>query len=114
MLQGLSICIFRFKDKVEFCLSEGLPILIENLGDSVPELLDPILEKQFVKKGKRLYVTFMDQQVEYDPRFALYMTTKLANPHFAPEINAKCTVIDFTVMHEGAKRTGYSGSVSAD
>lgn len=86
---------------MEFCLSEGLPILIENLGDNVPEVLDPILEKQFLKKGKRLYVTFMDQQVEYNPAFALYMTTKLANPHFSPEINAKCTMIDFTVMHEG-------------
>ncbi|CDJ35908.1 Dynein heavy chain axonemal, related [Eimeria mitis] len=94
----------RFKDKVEFCLSEGLPILIENLGDNVPEVLDPILEKQFVKKGKRLYVTFMDQQVEYNSGFCLYMTTKLANPHFSPEINAKCTMIDFTVMHEGLEQ----------
>ncbi|CDI77652.1 hypothetical protein EPH_0029460 [Eimeria praecox] len=94
----------RFKDKVEFCLSEGLPILIENLGDNVPEVLDPILEKQFLKKGKRLYVTFMDQQVDYNPSFALYMTTKLANPHFSPEINAKCTMIDFTVMHEGLEQ----------
>ncbi|CDJ70106.1 hypothetical protein, conserved [Eimeria necatrix] len=91
----------RFKDKVEFCMAEGLPLLVENLGDTVPEVLDPILEKQFIKKGKRLYVTFMDQQAEYNPSFVLYMTTKLANPHFPPEINAKCTVIDFTVMHEG-------------
>ncbi|OEH76364.1 dynein gamma flagellar outer [Cyclospora cayetanensis] len=94
----------RFKDKVEFCLSEGLPVLIENLGETVPEALDAILEKQFTKKGKRLYVLFMDQQVECSPSFALYMTTKLANPHFSPEINAKCTVIDFTVMHEGLEQ----------
>lgn len=93
--------LIRFKDKVEFCMAEGLPLLVENLGDAVPEVLDPILEKQLIKKGKRLYVTFMDQQAEYNPAFVLYMTTKLANPHFPPEINAKCTVIDFTVMHEG-------------
>lgn len=101
VLHGVFLPATRFKDKIEFCLSEGLPILIENLGDNVPEVLDPILEKQFLKKGKRLYVTFMDQQVDYNPAFALYMTTKLANPHFSPEINAKCTMIDFTVMHEG-------------
>lgn len=39
--------------------------------------------------------------VDYSPEFRLYITTKLANPHYPPEICVKVTLLNFTVTPEG-------------
>jgi len=60
-------------------------------------MLDPILEKQISVKGRAKLIKISDQEMDYDDRFFLYMTTRLANPLFSPELAAKTTIIDFTV-----------------
>lgn len=40
-------------------------------------------------------------QVEYDPKFRLYLQTKLSNPHYKPEINAQTTLVNFCVTEKG-------------
>lgn len=42
-----------------------------------------------------------DNDVEYDSNFKLYITTKLANPHYLPEVCIKVTIINFTVTPDG-------------
>jgi len=34
-------------------------------------------------------------------KFRLFFHTKLSNPHYAPEIQAECTIINFTVTEQG-------------
>jgi hypothetical protein len=62
-------------------------------------MLDPILERQIIVKGRSKLIKLADQEFDYDDKFRLYMTSRLANPHFSPELAAKATIIDFTVTY---------------
>jgi dynein heavy chain len=42
-----------------------------------------------------------DKEVEYHPDFKLIIQTKLANPHYQPEMQAQTTLINFTVTKDG-------------
>lgn len=47
------------------------------------------------------YVKIGDKECEYHPKFKLILHTKLANPHYQPEMQAQCTLINFTVTRDG-------------
>ena len=42
-----------------------------------------------------------DKEVDYDPNFRLYLTTKLANPKYTPAHFGKSMVINYTVTLKG-------------
>lgn len=48
-----------------------------------------------------MVIQICDAVVEYDVRFKLYLTTKLANPKFPPEVYSKVTVVNFLATSEG-------------
>jgi dynein heavy chain len=95
-------CIFtlnnpNLKDRLKIPLQEGYPVLIESIENEVDPMLDPILEKQIIQKGRSKLIKIADQDMDYDDKFRLFMTSRLGNPHFSPELAAKTTIIDFTV-----------------
>ena len=56
---------------------------------------------QTFKIQGRLLLRLGDSDVDYDPNFKFYITTKLPNPHYTPEISTKVTVINFTLAPSG-------------
>jgi dynein heavy chain len=92
------------KDALKFPLSEGWPVLIEQIENEVDPILDPILEKQIIVKGRSKYIKVADTDLDYHDNFRLFMTSRLGNPHFSPELAAKATIIDFTVTQGGLEQ----------
>jgi len=78
--------------------------MIENIENEVDPMLDPLLEKQFTRKGKSVRVNIADQEMTVDDKFQLFMTSRMANPLFSPELAAKTTIIDFTVTQGGLEQ----------
>ena len=39
--------------------------------------------------------------IEYSPDFRFYVTTRLRNPHYLPEISVKVTLLNFMITPQG-------------
>ena len=88
-----------YLDAIEQAVSNGVCLLLENIEESVDAVLDPLLGRNTIKKGK--FIKIGDKEVEYHPKFRLILQTKLANPHYKPEMQAQTTLINFTVTRDG-------------
>ncbi|PVD36438.1 hypothetical protein C0Q70_03422 [Pomacea canaliculata] len=90
-----------FLRTLENCIRIGMPVLLEDVGETLDPALEPVLLKQTYTSGGRLLIRLGDSDVDYDRNFCFYMTTKMANPHYLPEVCIKVTIINFTVTKSG-------------
>ncbi|XP_075778341.1 dynein axonemal heavy chain 11 isoform X3 [Pelodiscus sinensis] len=88
-----------FLKTIERALAYGDTILIENLHETVDPVLNHLLGRNTIKKGK--YIKIEDKECEFNKNFRLILHTKLANPHYQPELQAQTTLINFTVTKDG-------------
>lgn len=79
----------------------GMPVLLEEVGETLDPVLAPVLLKQTFIQGGRTLIHLGDSDVEYDDNFRFYITTKLSNPHYLPEICIQATIVNFTVTPSG-------------
>ncbi|MEW5308429.1 MAG: hypothetical protein WDW38_000392 [Sanguina aurantia] len=78
-----------FLKQLELAIQYGSPFLFENLDEP--------------RRGgvARKVIKLGDKEVEWDDNFRLYMTSKLSNPHYGPEISGKTMIINYGVTQQG-------------
>lgn len=75
----------------------GRWVLLENILESLDAALEPILLQQKFKQGGQEMMKIGDNVIPYNDSFRFFMTTKLANPHYAPEVQVKVSLLNFTI-----------------
>jgi dynein heavy chain, axonemal len=90
-----------FLRTLENCIQFGTPVLLQGILEVIDPALDPILNKSVIKKGGMLIMKLGEKEIEYNPDFRFYITTKLPNPKYTPEVFSKATIVNFAVKQKG-------------
>ncbi|CAK8689424.1 unnamed protein product [Clavelina lepadiformis] len=87
--------------KLENSIQFGTPILLENVGEELDPSLEPLLLKQTFKQAGVMCIRLGENVIEYSHEFRFYITTKLRNPHYLPELATKVSLLNFMITPEG-------------
>ena len=79
----------------------GFSVLLENIGEVLDPSLEPVLQKNLIKEANQLILNLGGNKIAYHNDFLFFMTTKLPNPHYLPEICIKVTLLNFSVTPQG-------------
>lgn len=90
-----------FLKQLEMAIKYGSPVLFQDVDDYIDPVIDNVLEKNIKTQGGRQFLILGDKEVDVDPNFRMYLTTKIANPKFNPAVYAKAVVINYAVTVSG-------------
>eukprot|EP00753_Platysulcus_tardus_P011845 PLAT3317.25.p1 GENE.PLAT3317.25~~PLAT3317.25.p1 ORF type:complete len:2725 (+),score=1732.12 PLAT3317.25:536-8176(+) len=105
-MEGDELRIIDLKQKdflrtVENAIQFGQAVLLQEVEEDLDPSLEPVLTKSLIKQGGRLVIRLGDKELDYSSDFRFYITTKLPNPHYAPEVSTKTTIVNFVVREAG-------------
>jgi dynein heavy chain len=91
----------NFVRVLEHAIQFGFPVLLENVPESLDPILESILLKAWTIQGGVPTLRLGDATVEYSLNFKFYITTKLRNPHYPPELCVKVNLLNFMATADG-------------
>ncbi|XP_075210784.1 dynein heavy chain 3, axonemal [Lycorma delicatula] len=86
---------------LETAVEFGNPVLLENILEDIDAALDPILMRTTFKQAGAEYLKMGENVIEYNRNFKFYITTRLRNPHYLPEVSVKVTLLNFMITPQG-------------
>ncbi|KAK9309475.1 hypothetical protein QLX08_000945 [Tetragonisca angustula] len=85
---------------IQYNVQNGIPTLIENIGEELKISLDPFLLKKIYNDGKTSYLDIDHDVIKYSSDFRLYITTQMLKPQFSYEVFSKLIIINFSIPNE--------------
>ncbi|XP_075243127.1 dynein axonemal heavy chain 7-like isoform X3 [Convolutriloba macropyga] len=87
--------------KLETAVRNGVPVLLENIEETLDASFDFLLSKITFKHSGIECTKLGDSIIEYNSDFRFYITTKLRNPHYLPQISVRVCLINFMITPSG-------------
>jgi len=87
--------------KLELAIKFGKSVLFEAIDEEIDPMIDPVLEKNIVKEAGVNVLMLGDQKLDYHDDFRMFLTTKIGNPNYTPEVFGKTMIINFSVTMLG-------------
>lgn len=66
----------KWMSVVTSAIQQGNSVVIENVGETIDAVLDPVLSRAVLKKGKGLFLKMGGEDVEYDTNFKLFLQVR--------------------------------------
>ncbi|XP_064606960.1 dynein axonemal heavy chain 12-like isoform X2 [Liolophura sinensis] len=106
MEKDFSMSVIKLTDadymrNLENAITFGNPVLLENVGEELDPSLEPLLLKQTFRQTGVDMIRLGENIIEYSQDFRFYITTKLRNPHYLPEVAVKVSLLNFMITPEG-------------
>ncbi|XP_042293782.1 dynein axonemal heavy chain 3 [Sceloporus undulatus] len=106
MERGNKLSVIKLSDTnyvrtLENAIQFGTPVLLENIGEELDAFLEPVLLKTTFKQQGVEYMRLGENIIEYSHDFKLYITTRLRNPHYLPEVAVKVCLLNFMITPLG-------------
>ncbi|XP_048465622.1 dynein axonemal heavy chain 3 [Rhincodon typus] len=86
---------------LENAIQFGTPLLLENIAEELDPMLEPVLLKQTYKHQGVEVMKLGENVIEYSHDFKFYITTRLRNPHYLPEVAVKVCLLNFMITPLG-------------
>lgn len=86
---------------LENAIQFGWAVLMENVGETLDPVLEPILQRLVFRQSGSDYIRLGEDVLEYNHDFKFYITTRLRNPHYLPEVSVKVCLLNFMITPLG-------------
>ncbi|CAD8044294.1 unnamed protein product [Paramecium primaurelia] len=87
--------------QLEHGIQIGYAVLLENVGQTLDPLFESLLQQNAKSRSKRATMKLGDKIIDISSDFRFYMTTKLSNPHFQPQVCVMVNMLIFQVTQDG-------------
>ncbi|XP_078314970.1 cytoplasmic dynein 1 heavy chain 1-like isoform X1 [Crassostrea virginica] len=85
-----------FRKNLESAIRFGNPLLVQDV-ESYDPILNPVLNRELRKTGGRILITLGDQEIDFFPKFNIFLSTRNPNADFPPDLCSRVTFVNFTV-----------------